>query len=445
MVSVATIVRQIKADLGQVLAPEHVAEVCRATGLRWRKRRLDPVTTLYVFILQVLHANTAMSHLSRLSGVQFTPSAYCQARQRLPLEALRRLLRETGRPLTPHATGEGYWCGHRTLLLDGSSCSMPDTAPLRRQFGLPPGQRRGCGFPVAHLLLLFDAYSGAILDVLAAPWNTHDLRQTAELFRHLQPGDVLVGDRGLCAYAQMAWLFAHQVFVVFRVQQARIVDFRPHRPHGGRGQPTSRWLARLGVTDQLVVWYPSPGRPDTLSAAQQAEIPPLLVVRELRYRVAQRGFRSRTVTLVTTLLDGERYPAPELARLYRTRWQVETHLHELKCTLGLTLLHSRTVAGVEKEVCVFALVYNLVRALMLHAAQQQQVPVARLSFCDALHSLRVRLHPPGPPAFDRLQSLPVRPDRYEPRYRKRRPPAYPRMTRPRATLRREMQRRNSAA
>jgi hypothetical protein len=444
MVSVATSVGEIKEDLGRVLAPEHVAAVCRATGLRWRQRCLDPVTTVYVFILQVLHANAPMTQLSRLSGVPFTPSAYCQARQRVPLEALRRLLRETGRPLTPHAAGHGHWRGHRTLLIDGSTCSMPDTVALRRQFGLPPNQRRGCGFPVAHLLLLFDAYSGAILDVRIAPWHTHDLHQTAELFEHLQPGDVLVGDRALCAYAQMAWLFAHEVLVVFRVQQANIVDFRPYRPHGGRGQPSSRWLARLGISDQLVVWYPR-GRGDTLSAAQRAEIPPLLIVRELRYRVVQQGFRSRTITLATTLLDPGRYPAVEVARLYRTRWQVETHLHELKCTMGLAIVHSRTVAGVAKEVCVFALVYNLVRARMLQAAQQQRVAVARLSFGDALRSVRVRLHPHGPPTCDPLQILPWRPDRYEPRYRKRRPPPYPRMTRPRAVLRREMRKRTSAA
>ena len=444
MVSVTTIVGQIKEDLGQVLKPEHVSEVCRAVGLRWRNRCLDPVTTLYVFILQVLHGNAGMSHLARLSGVRFSASAYCQARQRLPLAALQRLLRETGRPLAWPAGGAGSWCGHRTLLIDGSSFSMPDTAALRRRFGLPPNQRKGCGFPVAHLLLLFDAANGVILDLRTAPWHTHDLHQTAELFEHLQPGDVLVGDRAFCAYAQMAWLCTHQVDVVFRVQQANTVDFRPRRPHGGRGQPTSRWLARLGLRDQLVVWYPR-GRTDTLSAAQQAQVPRQLFVRELRYRVGQRGFRSHTVTLATTLLDPQRYPATKLAELYRARWQVETHLRELKGTLGLGILHSRTVAGVEKEVCVFALVYNLVRALLLQAAQQQRVPVAGLSFCDALHSLRLRLQPGAPPAGDRLQVLAVRPNRYEPRYRKRRPPPYPRMTRPRATLRREMQRRNSAA
>jgi hypothetical protein len=448
MVSIAAALGCIKEELGRVLSRPQITQVCREAGVCWRQRVLDPVTTVYVFILQVVHGNTAMTNLPRLSGEDFTPSAYGQARQRLPLEVLRRLLRETGRPLSLRSDHDGRWCGHRTLLVDGSSCSMPDTAELRRRFGLPPGQKPGCGFPVAHLLLLFDAHSGALLDVLVSPWNTHDWRRVAELFGHLRPGDVLVGDRGFCAYAQVGWLFAHGVFVMFRVQQNQIVNFRPQRPHAarGRGLPKSLWLARMGGQDQLVMWF-RPQRPShTLSAAEHAQTPAALVVRELRYRVRQAGFRTRRVTLVTTLLDPLRYPAEKLAELYRTRWQVETHLRQLKCTLGLSVLHSRTVVGVEKEVCVFGLVYNLVRALIHKAAARQHVPVERVSFVDALRSLRRRLHPPGPPPPNEpLHCPPPRPDRFEPRYRKRRPPSYPLMTRPRAALRREMQERHDAA
>jgi Transposase DDE domain len=448
MASIAAAVGCIKAELGQALAPEQITRACRAVGLRWRQRVLDPVTTVYVFILQLVHGNTAMSNLPRLSGVPFTPAAYCQARQRLPLDVLRRLLRATAQPLAATPGNAERWCGHRTLLVDGSSCSMPDTRALRRRFGLPPGQKPGCGFPVAHLLYLFEAASGAVLDVLISPWHTHDLRRLAELFGHLQPGDVLVGDRGFCAYAQVAWLFAHQVLVVFRMRQQQIVDFRPQRPYAarGRGLPKSRWVASLAPQDQLVMWF-RPQRPShTLTAAEHAQTPAALVVRELRYRVRQRGFRTRAVTLVTTLLDPQRYPAEKLAELYRMRWQVETHLRELKCTLGLSVLHSKTVAGVEKEICVFGLVYNLVRAVIQQAAARQGVPIERVSFTDALRSLRCRLHPPSPPgALDKLQCFAVRPDRYEPRYRKRRPPSYPLMTRPRAVLRREMRNRPDAA
>lgn len=448
MVSIAAALGCIKEELGRVLSRERVAQLCRDAGLRWRQRVLDPVTTVYVFILQIVHGNTAMTNLPRLSGASFTPAAYCQARRRLPLEVLRRLLRDSGYPLSIRSADDGRWCGHRTLLVDGSSCSMPDTPALQKRFGLPPGQKPGCGFPVAHLLLLFDAGSGAVLDVLISPWNTHDLRRVAELFEHLRPGDVLVGDRGFCAYAQVAWLFAHGIFVVFRMQQKQIVNFRPRRRHAarGRGLPKSMWLARLGDNDQLVMWF-RPERPShTLSDAQHAQVPEALVVRELRYSVRQPGFRTRQVTLVTTLLDPARYPAEKLAELYRARWGVETHLRELKCTLGLSVLHSRTVEGVEKEVLVFGLVYNLVRARILKAADKQHVPVASISFTDALRSLRRLLQPPDPqPLSDTLLQLPHRADRFEPRYRKRRPPSYPLMTRPRSKLRKEMLDKTQAA
>ena len=452
MVSIAAAVGRIKDELGQVLSREHVAALCRAAGVRWRQRVLDPVTTVYVFILQVLHGNTAMTNLPRLSGVQFTPAAYCQARQRLPLAALRRLLQETGRPLStaaPAAPARGVaadreerWCGHRTLPVDGSSCSMPDTAALRRRFGLPPGQKPGCGFPVAHLLLLFDAHSGALLDVLVSPWHTHDLRRVAELFGHLQPGDVLLADRGFCAYAggRCSPTACSAASACSRTRSSTSV--RTGRRTRGRGLPKSQ---RGPTKARPAMWFRPQRLSYTMNPAEHAQIPELLVVAKALSR-PQPGFRTQEVTLVTTLLDPQRYPAQKLAELYRTRWQVETQLRELKCTLGLSVLHSRTVAGVEKEIRIFGLVYNLVRALIQQATARQNVPPGRVSFIDALRSLRHRLHPPSPPpAAERLHCQPLRPERIEPRYRKRRPPSYPLMTRPRAVLRAEMLKRNEAA
>ena len=166
MVSIRRVLAQIKDDWATRLTEEHLTRVCRQCGATWRNRTLSPVVTIYVFLLQVLHGNTAMTHLPRLSGKRFTPAAYCQARQRLPLAALRRLLAETGLPLKTRVGGESGWHGHRTWLVDGSSCSMPDTPALQKHFGQPTGQRKGCGFPVAHLLVLFEAASGRLLDVL---------------------------------------------------------------------------------------------------------------------------------------------------------------------------------------------------------------------------------------------------------------------------------------
>jgi hypothetical protein len=446
MVSIRRVLAQIKDDWTRYLSEEHLTRVCRDAGAHGRDRTLTPVVTIYVFFLQVLHGNTAMTNLPRLSGKRFTPAAYCQARKRLPLAALRRLLQETGVPLQTRADSAARWRGHRTWLVDGSSCSMPDTPALQKHFGQPGEQKPGCGFPVAHLLVLFDAARGRLLDVLVSPLRTHDLRRVAELHRHLQPGDVLLGDRGFCSYAHLALLWQQGVCVVFRLHQKQLVDFRPYRPaarnHGDSGRPRSTWLARCGPHDQLVLWPRPQNVSRTMTPAQHAALPEYVVVRELRYRVGTPGFRTRRVTLATTLLDPDRYPAAALAELYRGRWQVETNLRDLKQTLGLAVLKSRTVAGVEKEILVFALVYNLVQSARAGAAAMQGVPCAQISFLDALRHLRWPLAATAPPD---LWVNPQRPNRYEPRVRKRRPLEYPLMKQPRAVLRKALRRNNDAA
>ena len=178
-----------------------------------------------------------------------------------------------------------------------------------------------------------------------------------------------------------------------------------------------------------------------MTPAQHAALPADVVVRELRYRVQTPGFRTRQVTLATTLLDPDRYPAAALPELYRRRWQVETNLRYLKQTLGLAMLKSQTVAGVEKEILVFALVYNLVQTARAEAAAAQGVPRERISFVDALRHLRWPLAPSAPPA---LWVNPLRPNRYEPRVRKRRPLEYPLLKQPRAALRKACRKKTDA-
>ncbi len=171
-------------------------------------------------------------------------------------------------------------------------------------------------------------------------------------------------------------------------------------------------------------------------------MPATLRVRELRFRTPQRGHRTRVITLVTTLLDPEAYPAADLAELYRSRWQIEVNLRHLKTTMGLEVLQCRTVAGVLKELYMFALAYNLVRLVMLEAARRQQVPLERISFVDALRWLR---DAGADTLLTDLVVNPSRPDRLEPRVLKRRKKEYTLMTKPRATLRKALRRNKRAA
>ena len=135
-------------------------------------------------------------------------------------------------------------------------------------------------------------------------------------------------------------------------------------------------------------------------------------MRELRYRIDGPGFRTRCVTLVTTLLDAEAYPPEALAELYGTRWRVEQYLRDLKQTMKMDVLRCKTVDGVLKELMVYGIVYNLVRLVMGEAARRQRVAVDRISFIDALRWLLEAR--PGE-AMPRLVVNPSRPGRFEPR------------------------------
>jgi hypothetical protein len=180
------------------------------------------------------------------------------------------------------------------------------------------------------------------------------------------------------------------------------------------------------------VEYAKPAeRPDWLTAEEWQRLPATLVVREVRYRIRVPGVRTKEVTLVTTLLDPERYSAKELARLYGLRWGAETNLRHLKKTLGLDVLHCTTVAGVLKELTMFVILYNLVRRVMAAAAARQKVRPERISFIDAWRWLQ-QAEPTS--ALPELVVNPDRPGRYEPRVRKRRPKEFPVMKRPRAEL-----------
>lgn len=325
---------------------------------------------------------------------------------------------------------------------------MPDTPELQAAFGQPGQQAPGCGFPVAHLLTLFHAGTGMLLRVLTAPLRTHDLAQASQLHSELQAGDVVLADRGFCSYAHLALLIQAGLEGVFRLHQKQIVDFRRGRMHlppsppfaklkGARGLPRSRWIKWLGRLDQQVEYFKPKERPTWISALAYSALPESIVVRELRYQIVEPGCRTREVTLVTTLLDAARYAAIELAELYGRRWQIETNLRHLKQTLHMDVLRTKTVAGIHKELALFALVYNLVRLVMLRAGQRQGVPPERISFIDAWRWLRHAQA--GQPLRD-LELVPLRQGRHEPRVRKRRPKQYDLMNKPRNELRKALTR-----
>lgn len=439
--SLTAVLAQIKGDVANAVSPAAVAQVCAELKYDgWRESPLDPPTTLALFVQQVLAGNVPCSEVRHLAGKSFTASAWCQARARLPLAVYQAMLTRVCDAALPWTReSQHLWRGHRTFHIDGSTFSMPDTPVLRRAFGTPAGQTAGCGFPVAHLLLLFNAATGLLLDAFASPLRTGDVAQAQEYLAHLDPGDILIGDDSFSGYAHIALILQENLHAIVPNHHMRIVDFTPARPHTkltGKhvvaGLPRSRWIKSLGKDDQLVEWFKPSGCPAWMSQQQSDALPASIIVREIRRTLRRDDGRRVTVTIITTLLDAAAYPADDLVELRLRRWDVETNIRHLKQTMNLDVLRCKSETGVRKELAVFCLVYNLVRGVMLEAARRQQVSASRISFIDALKWMR---HARAGEPLRELIANPLRPNRIEPRCRKRRPKEYDLMNKPRDVLR----------
>jgi hypothetical protein len=400
-----------------------------------RQRALPRVAVFWAFLGQVLTRGAscrwAVARLQADAVAAGRPppgdstSAYCQARALLLLAWLQALFAALGRWFEPRTTAT--WCGRTVRLIDGTGFSMPDTRPNRRRWPYAGRQQPGCGFPTGKLVGLFCLHSGRLLAFATGSWKTHDLSLARQLLGTLAAGEVLVADRAYCGWRFLVQLLGRKADFVIRLHQARRVRSRR------RGSWRESWR--------------KPQRPRDQSRRAWRKLPEQLTVRLVRFQVAIRGYRTRSVILATSLLDDQAFPDAAIAELYSQRWQIELHFRQIKTNLALDVLRGLSPAMIERELWLHALAYNLVRALMLEAARAHAVPVDRLSFkgtLDALHAwadraLRSRRHRARArrTLFARLAAdlVPLRPGRSEPRARKRRPKDYQLLNRPRARMR----------
>jgi hypothetical protein len=438
------ILDRLRQNIAAGLSQQTVEEACRQAKHRWRTWPLDPATTIQLFLLQVLHGNTACRHVVHFwrLGVHHRLRLLPLARKRPPLPVDNRLVERAAAAVRAASDG-ARWLGHRTWVVDGPSFFMPDVPDPQRHFGQPGGQRKGCGFPVAKWLALFDVSTGMIPRSTTASLRAHDMSRVGPISDGLGPGDIVLGDRGFWSRVHLALLLRRGLHAVFRVHQRQVVDFTPGRPTARskgayprpQGLPSSRWVLAHGALDQVVVWFKPKSRPRWMSADEFTLLPSEITVRELRYRVERPGRRVREITLVTTLLDATTNPVSDLAELYARRWRVGLNFRRMKTSMKMDVLRCETVEGVLKELAIFGLAYNLVRSVMLESARVRGIDPDRIGLIDAVRWL-IGLEGTAWAAV--LVINPTRHGRVEPRVVKRRPRQYMRLTRPRSELRKEL-------
>lgn len=423
-----------------LISQEHIDGAFGNARWFWQGWIYTPTATIWVFLSQCLSPD----HSCRDAVAQLIAwllargkqpcsadtGAYCTARERLPEEACYQLVRDTGRAVDEDAPREWRWLRHRVLAVDGSTLTMPDTAANQQEYPQQRCQQPGCGFPIARIVVVFSLAVGTVLD---AAIGRYQGKQTGEnsLFRTLhqclRDGDVVLVDRYFSGWFDIALVQKWGSDVVVRKHQRRPTDFRA-------GQ-------RLGPEDHVVCWI-KPSRPDWMNLSEYESLPELLMVRELRVRVDQKGFRTKELIVVTTLLDPHKYPATEIAKLYRRRWQAELNLRNVKIVMQMDHLRCKTPHRVRNEFYMHLVAYNLIRKMIAIAAAKAGTEPWTVSFKGTMQTLNkflpllatsVSTEVWCATLLDSIVTHDVgnRPDRVEPRVKKRRPKEYDLMNKPR--------------
>ena len=414
-----------------------------------RRRRLyDPARTFWMFLEQTLcedksctqavARNAARRMVEGKEPASPDTGAYCKARKRLALDGLAKindaLVEQALRTREP----QGPWKGRRVHVVDGSTVSMPDTPENQALYPQPSGQAPGCGFPMMRLVAVFSLATGAMTAFARESLKGSERPLFRSLWNMLNPGDVVLADRGFCGYAEGYLLARQGVDWVMRNHANRTVGLSVRR--------------RIGKNDRIVEWRKTKVRPPWMAPDQWRGMPDRLTVREITVHVDIPGFRTKVIVMVTSLTDEKKFSAEDFAQLYRRRWLCEWFLRDIKTTLGMDILRCKTPEMAHKELLMHIIAYNLLRALMAQAAAAKGLAYCRLSFKTALSTVRQweTLFAHCADSEEQAQCLqhmlhymaragiPDRPNRIEPRAIKRRPKEYDRLNRPRNVMRRRL-------
>jgi hypothetical protein len=407
-------------------------------GPNSRERVYSLRRTFFGFLYQVLKPDCSCREIVRQVQALFAlhdqgrvdegTGAYCQARKRLPLDTLQRLRVAVA---AAGQKGAELWHELRPKVIDATTVGLPDTPKNQRAYPQSGAQKPGCGFPLLRLVGVFSLTTGVLLDYAKGNKHQHELRLLKGLLEPFRRGDLVVADRGFCSYVLLALLLARGVPSLFRLHQRRPTDLRKGK--------------RLGKNDRLFTWLQPPERPAWLPQSWWKKIPQQLAVRVIRFKLACRGYRPESVTLVTTLLDPKKYPAQDIAQLYARRWKIELWFRDIKTSLGMEVLRCKSPQMVHKELEMFFIAYNLIRCLIIQAGTLNGVALDRMSFKGTADSLRQFSLAIAQARSKKKQNqlivqlleviardqVPDRPGRREPRAVKRRPKPFPLLNKPR--------------
>ena len=355
---------------------------------------------------------------------------YCIARDKLDEHAMHRLVTKVGQDIEDSVPNHWLWLGHRVVTADGTTITMADTPENQSEYPQQRGQAFGCGFPIMRVVVLFALSSGTVLEAAMGKYRgklTAEVSLFREVDQIIDKDDVFLADRAYSSWFDMARLMARGSHVVVRKHQLRRSDFRTGIRYG---------------KDDHSIRLDRPQRPDWMTQEEYDSYPEFIVIREVKIRIENKGFRTIEIIVHTSLWDDIVYRKDDIAVLFRRRWQAELNLRSLKTVMQLDHLRCKKPHRVRNELRAHLLAYNLIRQVMCDVSLNGKLEPWQLSFKCTLSTLVEML-----PTLNEIANADAlygvlqrschthvvgnRPDRYEPRVLKRRAKGYTLMQKPR--------------
>ena len=427
------------AVIKQLLPMDVLEDLVAECNMTFRRRVFTPMVTMWIWLRQRMEEQGTCSDAVAkafswvLSDLATPPSSddssYCQARLRIPDELPERAAKRIGSETDGKSDYQVF--GRPTYVLDGTTCRAADTEENQKAFPQHPNQKKGCGFPVVRITAIFSLATGVLRHLTMGSLAESEQALFHALWAMIEANAILLAERYFDSYQNLALLKLKGIDCVFRLR-------------AGRRKPDFRQCKkRLGPGDGIFTWL-KPKREKWKDQQEYDSAPDSIDVRIVRYTVKMPGFRSRDITLVTTLLDPVLYPAPDLVALYARRWGIELWFRHIKTTMGMHFINAQSPSMVRKEIWMYMLAYNVVRRKMHEASVCDDLPLERVSFKGTMQLVRSLADVLGSDLGldnDRVyqtllrgiaqRALTSRPNRSEPRALKRRKNKYTYLTRPR--------------
>ena len=384
---------KICAPLRGLLSDSRLRQWAAQAGHNGRTRVYSVVSAFWLCVWKQLQPRSARQVEDYVAACAPVPPAskrdgkdFCHARSRLPLPLFQQALSH----LAEHARGAtARWHSLTVWAVDGTTAIVPRTDANRAYFGYASNQNGASRFPVVRMVFLVSA--GLVAGVAAGPYAVSELSLFIDLVSALPPNGVLLADGCYTSYLNVALITLRGAHCICPRRVNRSLE--PVR--------------RLGPGDRIECWRPP--RPEHSFRPDLAVLlPPFLVVRCITRTVHRRGYRDFTVVLCTTLLDPERYPADDVARLYVRRWDIELDIRALKRDHGLARLTAKQPATVLREVLAAAVAFSAVRALIARSGTDPRLVShsrARELIDAAVHYMAMAPVVSLPTHFSRLLAL----------------------------------------